>query len=51
MIKMDNFQYFSIKSYVVDVYSHRGDSNTHPKHMILWRTYDSVVDEAGGRLG
>ena len=18
----------------------RGDSNTHPKHMILWRTYD-----------
>ena len=20
--------------------SHRGDSNTHPKHMILWRTYD-----------
>ena len=19
---------------------HRGDSNTHPKHMILWRTYD-----------
>ena len=32
MIKMDNFQYFSIKSYVVD----RGDSNTHPIHMILW---------------
>ena len=30
MVKMDNFQYFSIKSYVVD-------SNTHPKHMILWR--------------
>ena len=23
MIKMDNFQYFSIKSYVVDVYSNR----------------------------
>ena len=50
MIKMDNFQYFSIKSYVVDVYSnrgcvfespHRGDSNTDPKHMILWRTYDN----------
>ena len=20
---------------------HRGDSNTHPKHMILWRTYDN----------
>ena len=19
---------------------HRGDSNTDPKHMILWRTYD-----------
>ena len=39
MIKMDNFQYFSIKSYVVDVW---GDSNTHPKHMILCRTYDKV---------
>ena len=23
MIKMDNFQYFSIKSYVVDVYKNR----------------------------
>ena len=22
---------------------HRGDSNTHPKHMILWRTYDNKV--------
>ena len=21
---------------------HRGDSNTHPKHMILWRIYDKV---------
>ena len=42
MIKMDDFQYFSIKSYVVDVYKNRrGDSNTHPKHMILWRTYDN----------
>ena len=20
---------------------HQGDSNTHPKHMILWRTYDN----------
>ena len=20
---------------------HRGDSNTHPQHMILWRTYDN----------
>ena len=32
MIKSEKFQYFSIKSYVVD---HRGDSNTHPKHMIF----------------
>ena len=22
---------------------HRGDSNTHPKHMILWRTYDNSL--------
>ena len=36
-----NFQYFSIKSYVVDVYKNRlGDSNTHLRHMILWRFYD-----------
>ena len=47
MLKCGNFQYFSIKSYVVDVFKnrlgespHRGDSNTHPKDMILWRTYD-----------
>ena len=38
MIKSENFRYFSIKSYVVDAI-YRGDSNTHPKHMILWRTY------------
>ena len=42
MIKMDIFQYFSVKSYVVDVYS-----NTHPKHMILWRTYDNLGKNAG----
>ena len=33
MIKMDNF--------------HRGDSNTHPKHMILWRTYDNLDKNTG----
>ena len=38
MIINDKFQYFSIKSYVVDV---RGDSNTHPQHIVLWRTYDN----------
>ena len=48
MIKMDDFQYFSIKSYVVDVYEpHRGDSNTHPKHMILWRTSDNKGKNTG----
>ena len=41
MIKSEIFRYFSIKSYVVDVYKNRGDSNTHPKHMIVWRTYDN----------
>ena len=47
MIKMDNFQDFSITSYVVDVYERRGDSNTHPKHMILWRTYDNYGKNTG----
>ena len=46
MIKMDNFQYFSIKSYVVDVY-YRGDSKTHPQQMILWRTYDNEGKNTG----
>ena len=40
--KMDKFHYFSIKSYVVDVYS-----NTHPKHMILLRTYDNLGKNTG----
>ena len=31
MIKMDNFQYFSIKSYVVDIFG----------YMLLWRIYDN----------
>ena len=38
MIKSDNFQYFSIKSYVVDVYaleSPRGDSYTNPRHTCM----------------
>ena len=26
---------------------HRGDSNTHPKHMILWRTYDIYGKNTG----
>ena len=26
---------------------HRGDSNTHPKHMILWRTYDNYGKTTG----
>ena len=26
---------------------HRGDSNTHPKHMILWRTYDNQGKNTG----
>ena len=39
MIKSENIRYFSIKSYVLDVYKNRL-GNTHPKHMILWRTYD-----------
>ena len=37
MIKMDNFQYFSIKIICCGCVlesPHRGDSNTHPKHMI-----------------
>ena len=36
MIKMDNFQYFSIKSYVVDVYKNR-----------LGRTYDNLDKNTG----
>ena len=35
MIKMDNFEYFSVISYVVECVlesPHRGDSNTHPIH-------------------
>ena len=40
MIKRDtcNFQYYSIKSYVVDVYvlvSPRGDSYTNPRHICM----------------
>ena len=38
MIKFDIFLYFSIKSYVLDVYKNRLDSNSHPQHMILLRT-------------
>ena len=53
MMKSDNFQYFSKKSYVVDVQKnslgpqnrlredrghHRGDSNVYPQHMIGGRT-------------
>ena len=26
---------------------HRGDSNTHPKHMILWRIYDNYCKITG----
>ena len=26
---------------------HRGDSNTHPKHMILWRIYDNLGKNTG----
>ena len=44
MIKSGNFQYFSIKfvcrGCVLEL-PRRGDSNTHPQHMILWRTYDN----------
>ena len=39
--KNEKFRYFSIKSYVVDMYLNRLNYNTHPKHMILWRTYDN----------
>ena len=28
-------------------YHHRGDSNTHPKHMILWTDYDNQVKNTG----
>ena len=39
--KNDEFQYFSIKSYVVDVYKNRlADSNTHPRHIILLKFYN-----------
>ena len=50
MIKMDNFQYFSIKSYVVDVYENRlidAILFTHLQHMILWRTYDNYGKNTG----
>ena len=52
MIKMDNFLYFSIKSYSVCCgcvleLPHRGNSNTHPKHMIQWRTYDNKGKNSG----
>ena len=46
MIKSEKFRHFSIKSYVMDVY-YRGDSNSHPKHMILWRTYDNKAKNTG----
>ena len=26
---------------------HRGDSNTHPKHMILWKTHDNYGKYTG----
>ena len=25
----------------------KGDSNTHPEHMILWRTYDNYIKNTG----
>ena len=31
----------------MDVYKNRGDSNTHPKHMILWRTYNNKDKNTG----
>ena len=42
MIKMDNFNILHkiICCGCVLESPHRGDSNTHPEHMILWRTYD-----------
>ena len=45
MIKLDNFLIFlhKIICYGCVLESpHRGDFNTHPKHMILWRTYDNL---------
>ena len=42
MIKMDNFQYFSIKS------PHRGDSNSHPKHDFMENLIeDNLVKNTG----
>ena len=48
-MKMDKNQYFSktICCGCVLESPHRGDSNTHPKHMILWRTYDNLGKKTG----
>ena len=48
MIKMDNFQYYSIKSCCGCVLEspHRGDSNTHPKHD-LWRNIENLGKNTG----
>ena len=45
MIESDNFRYFSVKTCCGCVLEspRRGDSNTHPQHMILWRTDGILV--------
>ena len=49
IIKMDKNQYFSkiICCGCVLESPHRGDSNTHPQHMILWRTHDNLGKNTG----
>ena len=50
MIKSEFFRYFSITIICCGCVlesPHRGDSNTHPKHMILWRIYDKYGTNTG----
>ena len=44
MINSDNFSIFLYKIICCECVlesPRRGDSNTHPRHMILWRFYDN----------
>ena len=50
MINSGDFQYFSIKIMCCGCVlesPRRGDSNTHPQHMILWRFYDNWNKNTG----
>ena len=43
MIKMDNYQYFSVKSYVVNAEA----ILIHIQNMIVWKTFDKLGKNTG----